>query len=150
MAHDELRLDEFLPYRLSVAANAVSQVIASAFEERYGLKSQEWRVIAVLAEDGERTQQGIVARTNMDKVTVSRAAHSLVEKGLVRRVTDPADARSRRLSLTAAGRRLYGKVAPEVLRLETRVLEGLGAREVERLHQTLRKIQQAAEAILAE
>ena len=32
-----LRLDDYLPYRLSVAANAVSQLIARAYVERFGL-----------------------------------------------------------------------------------------------------------------
>ena len=36
MPRSALQLDEFLPYRLSLASNAVSQVIAQAYEERFG------------------------------------------------------------------------------------------------------------------
>ncbi|MFY0579701.1 MarR family transcriptional regulator [Cystobacter fuscus] len=75
-----LTLDEFLPYRLSVAANVVSQRIARVYAEQYGLSTQEWRLIAVLGEDGERTQLELVRRTRMEKVPVSRAARSLEEK----------------------------------------------------------------------
>ena len=34
----DLRLDDFLPFRLSVASNAVSGVIARAYQRRFGLK----------------------------------------------------------------------------------------------------------------
>ena len=45
----ELRLDAYLPYRLSVASNAVSGLIARAYEDRFGLTVPQWRVICVLA-----------------------------------------------------------------------------------------------------
>ena len=52
----ELRLDAYLPYRLSVASNAVSGLIARAYQDRFGLSVPQWRVICVLAEDGGLTQ----------------------------------------------------------------------------------------------
>ena len=73
MARSHLKLDEFLPYRLSLASNAVSQVIARAYEEHFGLKMHEWRVITVLAQNGELTQQEIVGRTKMDKQALIEA-----------------------------------------------------------------------------
>ncbi len=146
----DLDLDEFLPYRLSVASNAVSQVIARSYEQEFGLKPPEWRVVAVLAQEGQLSQQGIVGRTNMDKVSVSRAAQALAERGLVSRKTDPQDARSLRLSLTAAGERLHARLAPEALRLEASIVEGFTPSEVETLKEMLRRIQAAAERIVAE
>lgn len=41
-------LDDFLPYQLSTASNAVSDLIASEYKSRFGLKIPEWRVMAVL------------------------------------------------------------------------------------------------------
>ncbi|MFP2898192.1 MarR family winged helix-turn-helix transcriptional regulator, partial [Corallococcus sp. 4LFB] len=87
-----LTLDDFLPYRLSVADNVVSQRIARVYAAEDGLSTQEWRLIAVLGEDGERSQRELVQRTRMDKVPVSRAARSLEERGLVRRATSQSDA----------------------------------------------------------
>ena len=51
-----LVLDAYLPYRLSVASNAVSGLIARAYEDRFGLPVPQWRLICVLAEDGALTQ----------------------------------------------------------------------------------------------
>jgi DNA-binding MarR family transcriptional regulator len=148
VARSLLKLDEFLPYRLSLASNAVSQVIARAYEEHFGLKVHEWRVIAVLAEKDELTQQEIVGRTKMDKVTVSRAAQVLERRRLLRRVTNTEDGRSLRLSLTAEGQKLYDRVVPTVLELEAEVLKGLGAREIAELEDVLRRLEAAAERVL--
>jgi len=38
-----LRLETFLPYRLSVLANEVSTRLASVYAERFGLTIPEWR-----------------------------------------------------------------------------------------------------------
>ena len=42
---NDLRLDSYLPYRLSVASNAVSGLIARAYEDRFGLTVSQWRLI---------------------------------------------------------------------------------------------------------
>jgi len=145
----ELALEQFIPYRLSLASNAVSQVIASTYEEEYGLKTQEWRLVAVLAEGGELTQQELVRRTKMDKVTISRAAQVLEAKGILTRVPNADDARSLRLSLTADGRRIYRRVVPFALDLEREVLSGLTAREIADLRTLLRRVESAADRLLA-
>lgn len=148
MPPPKLVLDDFLPYRLSVASNAVSQFIARAYEDEHGLSMQEWRVMAVLGEGGELTQQDIVGRTKMDKVTVSRAARSLEDRGVLRRAPNAADARSLRLSLTAAGRRIYERVAPRTRALEREVTGGFSAREVSALKELLARIEAAADEAL--
>ena len=51
-SEDRLVLDDYLPYRLSVATNAVSRLIARAYEDRFGLSIPQWRLMAVLAQDG--------------------------------------------------------------------------------------------------
>ena len=68
-----------------MAANAVSGLIARAYEDRFALSVPQWRLICVLAEDGGKTQREIVDRTVMDKVTVSRAARGLSARRLIGR-----------------------------------------------------------------
>jgi DNA-binding MarR family transcriptional regulator len=100
----DLKLDLFLPYRLSVVSNRVSAAIATAYDRLFGLKIPEWRLIAVIAEGPGITQQALGVATRMDKVTVSRAAQALVERGLVARAPNEGDRRSHLLALTATGR----------------------------------------------
>jgi DNA-binding MarR family transcriptional regulator len=139
-----LRLGNYLPYRLSVAANAVSQLIARAYEERFGLRVPQWRLIAVLADEGALTPQALCARTVMDKVTVTRAAQALLRRRLVRREPNASDGRSHRLRLTEAGESLYLRIAPLALEYEDRLLAGIGPEKIERLKQQLRRLQDVA------
>lgn len=148
MPRTKLLLDRFLPYRLSVASNAVSQVIARAYESTHGLSMQEWRVIAVLGEAERLTQQGIVAKTKMDKVTVSRAARSLEDRDILRREANEDDARSLWLSLTAEGRKIYVKVVPAAVDLEREVLEGFSAKEIATLEGLLERLEESADRVL--
>ena len=100
MAERPLILDEFIPYRLSVTSNLVSDAIARSYEALFGLTIPEWRLVAVVAERDGITQQAIGATTRMDKVTVSRAAIALVDRGLLARAANPDDRRSHLLRLT--------------------------------------------------
>lgn len=124
-----LTLDQFLPYRLSIASNRVSGAIASAYQALFGLRIPEWRLVAVLAEGEGATQQALGLATRMDKVTVSRAAAALVERGLVERRPNPSDQRSHMLTLSATGRALYDEIAPKALELEARIFAGFSTAE---------------------
>ncbi|WOK36363.1 MarR family winged helix-turn-helix transcriptional regulator [Sphingomonas sp. C3-2] len=140
-----LRLDHFLPYRLSVASNAVSGRIARTYRKRHNLKVTEWRLIAILAETPRLTPQMLTRKTRMDKINVSRAAKALIERGLVSASPNGEDGRSHFLSLTEAGRALYGAVAPEALAMEQLLLSTFTEEERAQFAALLRRIEAAAE-----
>jgi DNA-binding MarR family transcriptional regulator len=142
-----LKLDQFLPYRLSIASNAVSDAVATAYRSLFGLRIPEWRLITVLAEGGNMSQQALCGRTRMDKVTVSRAAIALAERGVIARASNPEDQRSHLLTLTAAGLALYEQIAPKALELETRIFAGFTAEECEQLRIMLSRVEAAVEAL---
>jgi DNA-binding MarR family transcriptional regulator len=139
-----LKLDQFLPYRLSIASNRVSSAIATAYQALFGLRIPEWRLIAVIAESDGLTQQALGAATRMDKVTVSRAAIALVDRGLVERRPNPDDQRSHLLSLTAAGQTLYESVAPKALELEAKIFAGFSAGEIATFRAMLERLEASA------
>ena len=140
----QLELDAYLPYRLSVASNAVSGLIARAYQDRFGLSVPQWRLICVLAEDGGLTQGQLVARTVMDKVTVSRAAQGLLQRRLVSRSDHHADGRSHVLALSAQGESLYAEIAPLALAYEAALIAGLAPSEVALLKWLLTRLQAQA------
>jgi DNA-binding MarR family transcriptional regulator len=144
-----LRLDHFLPYRLSIASNSVSEAVASAYRTLFGLRIPEWRLVAVLAEDGAMSQQALCGRTRMDKVTVSRAAIALVDRGLVKREANPGDQRSHLLTLSDEGWALYEQVSPKALELERRIFEGIDPEELQRFREMLDRLEAAARALEA-
>lgn len=139
-----LRLDQFLPYRLSVAANAVSTRISQSYRKRFRLKVPEWRLIAILAEQVRMTPQDIGKAGELDKITVSRAAAAMIKRGLVTQDRNPEDGRSHYLLLTAEGRALYEQVAPASKALEAELLAGWSEGDRENLATLLRRIEEAA------
>lgn len=139
-----LNLNDFVPYRMSVASNSVSDVVATAYEAMFGLKIPEWRIIAILAEHARITPIEIGALTRMDKMTVSRAAGALTERGLVRRSPNPGDRRSHLLELTTEGAALYGQVAPAALEIERRLLAAFAPEEIAGFVAMLRRIEEVA------
>lgn len=139
-----LHLDSHLPYRLSMASNAVSRLIARAYEDRFGLTVLQWRLICVLAEHGPSPQRTIVARTAMDRATVSRAAQGLVSRRLVARMVNSADSRTHCLALTLEGQRLHADVAPLAMAYEATLLAGLAPQEVRTLRRLLCRLETAA------
>ena len=63
-----LDLDRFVPYRLSVLTNRMSDAIARHYSRRFGLTIPEWRVMAVLGQTPGLSARDVAARTAMDKV----------------------------------------------------------------------------------
>ncbi len=141
-----LILDEFLPYRLSIASNAVSDAVAGAYRTLFGLRVAEWRLVAVLAEGGNMSQQALCGRTRMDKVTVSRAAIALADRGLIARMSNPQDQRSHLLTLTAEGWALYEQISPKALEFERRIFAAFSEAERMQLKAMLDRIEAAVEA----
>jgi DNA-binding MarR family transcriptional regulator len=129
-SHAVLELDRFLPYRLSVLSNRISQDIAGLYGARFELSVTEWRILAVLGRYPGLSATEVAERTAMDKVAVSRAVTSLLASGRLKRRLHGKDRRRSVLQLSARGYRVYDEVAPLALAYERRLLEGL--REDER------------------
>ena len=144
------RLADFMPYRLSVTTNMVSDLIAGRYRSQFGLKIPEWRVMAVLGDAGAQTQRALVGATRMDKVAVNRACKVLEERSLVARSPNASDGRSHHLELTSAGRTMFDLIMPLALDMETRLFGCLTAREAETLKATLGKLDERAAAMLGE
>lgn len=127
-----LDLEHFLPYRLSVLSNRISQAIAERYRDRYGLSVTEWRVIAILGRFPEVSATEVAQRSAMDKVAISRAVRRLLERGLIEREHNHADRRERHLRLSAQGRHIHDRIVPEALEFE-RSLKTLLSEEENRL-----------------
>lgn len=139
-----LDLDRFVPYRLSVLTNRVSNAIARTYSERFGLSIPEWRVMAVLGQASGLSAGEVARRTEMDKVQVSRAVATLVKRRRVQKQSDSADGRVTRLALTARGRAIYDEIVPHALELEEEFLAALEGDEREALNGLLAKLSRHA------
>jgi DNA-binding MarR family transcriptional regulator len=108
---DELRLENFMPYRLSVLSNTVSTTVARAYDKRFKVSIPEWRVIAILGRFPGLSAVEVAERTMMDKVAVSRAVTKLIKKGRIDRQFADADKRRSILNLTDEGKKLHDELA---------------------------------------
>ncbi len=111
-AEDPLRLEGFLPYRLSTLSSAVSQTLAQAYGKRFGISIPEWRVLATLGQYSVLTARDIGTHSHMHKTTVSRAVATLEKRRLILRRTNRADMREAFLALTETGAEVYLEIVP--------------------------------------
>jgi DNA-binding MarR family transcriptional regulator len=135
-----LELDRFLPYRLSVLSNGISQAIAREYDARFGLSVTEWRVLAVLGRYAGLSAVEVAERTAMDKVAVSRAVARLLSNDRIRRAVHRGDRRRSVLALTPKGQRIYDQVAPRALEYERQLLQVLDVEERAWLERLLSKL----------
>ena len=145
-----LQLQHFRPYRLSVLSNNVSSLLASLYTEKFGISIPEWRTVAVLGEEPGLTSTQIANRVAMDKVAVTRAVQSLIEKSFVRRSSSQADGRVSHLNLTKSGKRVYDEVVPMALSVEHQVWGALGPAEKDYWDAMLSKMEGRVSAIREE
>ena len=144
--HAVLELDRFVPYRLSVLSNRISQDIARLYAERFALSVTEWRVIAVLGRYPELSATEVAERTAMDKVAVSRAVASLIRDWRLRRRLHGEDRRRSVLALSTKGYRIHDEVAPLALQFERELLSSLGSDEKQWLTRILDRLEAAESA----
>ena len=130
---EELILENFLPYRLSILSNTVSGTVARVYDKRFNLSIPEWRVIAILGRFPGLSAVEVAERTLMDKVAVSRAVSKLIKNGRIDREFADADRRRSILNLSEEGQRVHDEIAPLALQFERDLLQGLSAEDVQRL-----------------
>ena len=122
--HSPLELERFLPYRLSILSNQVSQAIADEYQDQFSLAMTEWRVMAVLARFEPLSAREVAEHTAMDKVAVSRAVAGLIELGYLERKAAEEDGRRSKLYLTRTGQSVYDEIVPMAM-AEEQALEGV-------------------------
>ena len=135
---DPLVLAAFLPFRLTLAAQSVSQLIATTCEERFGFTIPAWRVMCLLAEEGLLDIRDLALRAVLTESEVDAAAAGLVARGLALRTSLSG------LTITPAGRVTHAELAELALAAEAALLAGLSPEEVRSLHRLLGRVQAAA------
>ncbi len=129
-----LRLENFLPYRLSILSNTVSGSIAAMYAEQFDLSIPEWRVMAVLGRHPNLSAIEVAERTLMDKVAVSRAVAKLLKTGRLQREFADKDKRRSILKLSPDGVSVHAEVAALALSYETDLLQGMSGEEINDLN----------------
>lgn len=134
---DPHSLDELLNYRLLRLYAASTAPVTRLMEGRWGITRREWRLVALLASQGELSPSALAERADLDRARTSKAITSLVDKQLVRRSAQPGNARRAIVMLTPTGQRLYNDIFPQVAAINARVVQVLDDATVQVLDQAL-------------
>jgi len=145
-----LKLEQFLPYQLTVVAALVSQALAQVYTTRYRIGVPEWRVLVTLGQFGVMTGKAIGTHTHMHKTKVSRAVALLEKRKLLARRANPADMRESFISLTPAGRTIYEELAPRALDFARRLTDILTPDDRDAFNRALQQIADRSADLVAE
>lgn len=133
--------EEFLLYRLPNVARRVSKICEAEYAAEFDLKVGEWRLMSQVSRFKSISAKEVTERISMDAVSISRAAYSCISRGLIQEAPDSRDRRSKKLSLTPAGKAFMRQFRPYACALAERMEEGLTSSEVKTLKALLRKLE---------
>jgi len=137
-----LVLENFFPYQLTKLQVLVSDRIAQIYTGEFNLSRQEWRVLAILANNQSLSAKQIGRLANLEKMPTSRAIQKMQEKGLLKKAENISDKRSSLLMLTNEGQNLFNELEPMVLDREKELLALLNEDEKRAIHSLIDKLSQ--------
>ena len=126
---EHFKLEDFLPFRLNVLAQEVSERLSEIYAKRFSLDIPQWRILANLASRGEMTAQEVAFVTFSHKSTISRAVAELEIRKLIERTTSTKDKRAFAMGLTPKGRKMFEQLLPLVLEFEQNLMSKLASSE---------------------
>lgn len=111
----------------------------------YGLTGAQYNVLNVLAaRDEAMSQRELSDVLVVDRSNVTGLLDRMEKAGWVKREDDPADRRVYRISLTAAGRKLWARVSPKYEESVTVVTQGLSAAQMKAGMELLQRLEKAS------
>lgn len=140
MSTDEFELEDFLPYLLNQAAEALSQEFQKTYKARYGMLRTEWRVLFHIGLYAPMTAKQICDRASLHKTKVSRAVAALEQKRYVVRQAIEEDRRHAALRLTKLGAQVFRDLYSQAQVFNTRVYSGMSENDAQVLNRCLAQI----------
>ena len=125
------------------ASQRVKLLLADAMAD-CGLRPDEYAVYSALADGGSSSPTRLAEAVGMPPTTMSHYVRTMLERGHVRRQSNPLDRRSAILALTASGRSAHRRAAAAFEEGNRRFVAGLDLTDAE-VRRVLRSVRHAAE-----
>jgi DNA-binding MarR family transcriptional regulator len=109
-----------------MAARRITAVFERSLRA-HGLRAGQFTILTNLMLRGETAVSALARTLAMDRTTLTRNMALLEERGWLKVQTDPVDARSHTLSVTAKGQALVAKALPDWRRAQASVSATIGA-----------------------
>ena len=145
----KFELDRHPFFWLTQVIGARDRELAQGLRD-YGLRVPEWRALAALYARRNSTMSELAELATIDRTTLTRTIDRMEGAGWLARVADAADMRVTRLELSAAGRRMFERIWPDVERLNALALDGLSNAQIESLKKILARMHANLEQYVSE
>ena len=119
-----------LLFEVSAAARRVAGLVQAAMIDS-PLSPDEYAVYSVLFDEGPHAPTELARRTGMPPTTMSHFVRAMRARGHAERAPDPADRRSYRIVLTAAGLAAHAAAGTAFAEADERFVRALAADEEE-------------------
>lgn len=134
----------YLPYHLTFPVSVVSRVLGTTMESRFGIRSTQWRIMALLGSHGPVSTRELSKYLSSERSAISRATSDLIANGYVLRMIHPLDRRLLMLQFSASGKKLFQRMSTVALDYEAALLRQLSHEEIQVLERALKKLHEAA------
>lgn len=124
-------LDRTITHRLHTLSKVTDRVSQTAYEADAGIPYSEGRCLAAIGAFSPLSVNDLAQWANLNKGQASRAAQSLVDQSLVRKVASATDGRGVVLTLTAKGERVWQRLMLVIERRNAEIVSCLDASEVQ-------------------
>lgn len=143
-------LYDHLPFQIAVVSNLLQLNRDLAIREIIDLEPRELRVILNIGSYMPISSADIAYQARLDSYTVSRAVKKLKSLGMIDTQMLDSNKKVKYLILTNQGAEVYHKIC-EVINTRTTILEaGLSATDKQQLMEILSRLEDKAEAMLAD
>lgn len=139
-------LEKFLPFRLHLAAETVSQSFRRVYHDEFGMTRSEWRVLAHMGQYGALTATDIGKLARLHKTKVSRAVFALEKRRWLSRIPDKRDRRTQILNLTKTGAQAYRQLGLRAQVYNDHLAKRLGEDKVEQILELACDLQKTGES----
>jgi DNA-binding MarR family transcriptional regulator len=134
-----LNLAEYLPYRVFKLTQDLAfrgKVVVNDIS----LSMRDWRILALLAATGPKTNKELADEIGLDSTTISRAVQHLKKAGVIDVRRSKRDRRIQLIALTQKGADAHDALSPERKRFADEIESCLTIKEREGLYLALDKI----------
>jgi DNA-binding MarR family transcriptional regulator len=133
-------LDDYIPYLVNRVGAAVAARFSAESLAEHDLGIAMWRVMVVLAANGEQRQIDLSAMTSTDVSTLSRLVTRLVRRGLVTRNRSKTSNREVVVELSGKGRALLDRLTPQGRAIEAVMVAGIAPQDLAAAKRMLRQV----------
>ncbi|MGO4328074.1 MarR family winged helix-turn-helix transcriptional regulator [Cupriavidus sp. 2TAF22] len=135
-----IALDRTLTHRLHELNKLTDRVTQLAYESEVGIPMHEGRCLAAIGSFSPLSVNDLARRANLDKGQASRAAQSLVDKGLVRKTASATDGRGVVLTVTTQGERIWLRTMALIERRNAEIMSCLDEDERKQFDDLLERL----------